>query len=137
MPTRRRRWSREPRAAGPRRATGPHHRGTHGRPGKAGTAPASPLLFGAGLAIATAATAAIASSFVEHARQAFGALRMVGVGTASFRRAAMIENAVLLSLGTVIGIAAGVGTAWLARATIPVSTDPSPVRRWPPRSRGG
>jgi putative ABC transport system permease protein len=83
------------------------------------------LLFGAGLAIATAATAAIASSFVEARRRAYelAALRTVGVGTASLRRAAIIENAVLLSLGTVIGIAAGVGTAWLARATIPVSTD--------------
>ena len=83
------------------------------------------LLFGAGIAIATAATAAIASSFVEARRRAYelAALRTVGVGISSLRRAAIIENAVLLSLGTVLGIAAGVGTAWLARATIPVGTD--------------
>ncbi len=83
------------------------------------------LVFGAGIAIATAATAATASSFVEARRRAYelAALRTVGVGTASLRRAAEIENAVLLFLGTVVGIAAGVGTAWLARATIPVSTD--------------
>ncbi|HEU0212979.1 MAG TPA: FtsX-like permease family protein [Jiangellaceae bacterium] len=83
------------------------------------------LLFGAGIAIATAATAAIASSFVEARRRAYelAALRTVGVRTTSLRRAAIIENAVLLSVGTVLGIAAGVGTAWLARATIPVGTD--------------
>ncbi|MGH8824567.1 MAG: FtsX-like permease family protein [Jiangellaceae bacterium] len=83
------------------------------------------LVFCAGIAIATAATAAVASSFVEARRRAYelAALRTVGVGTASLRRAVIIENAVLLVLGTVVGIGAGVGTAWLARATIPVSTD--------------
>jgi len=83
------------------------------------------LVFGAGIAIATAATAATASSFVEARRRAYelAALQTVGVGTTSLRRAAEIENAVLLFVGTVVGIAAGVGTAWLARATIPVSTE--------------
>lgn len=91
------------------------------------------MLAGAGAAVLLALAGVVATWWSAARRRAYevAALRALGVSSSSLRRAGVVENAVLLGCGVVIGAATGLACAELVLPVLPLTGD---TGSGPPRS---